>query len=253
MAQESNDLQEKRQKALQKLRARHGQERSPKVNAQQVKTEEMQLLLKGFKSQRQQQNTEAFIETETLVEDEIDRSERSDLVQDQDETDVLMSSRGETDPGLIPVLVEDDATATPELPKILRVRRKVIQQDQQIAEAFQKLRQILQARRRKAQQDSASGVQEEALTRLSARERQQLVSDLLSSQFLDNAFQWLSSAKTGPELSSSSLEEVEAIYQQSRYRYRVLKAMLDESEKELDTIELHLRMMRQLTSDRPSA
>jgi hypothetical protein len=73
--------------------------------------------------------------------------------------------------------------------------------------------------------------------------QQQLVRQLLSSDFLKNTQLWLSSTtESEKEMASTSLEELGECQKQVKYRLRVLQVLQQETQRELDHLELQIRM-----------
>lgn len=79
--------------------------------------------------------------------------------------------------------------------------------------------------------------------------QQQLVSQLLSSDFLKNTQLWLSStAEPDKEATSTSLEELEGCQNQVKYRLKVLQILSQETQRELENLELQIRIAKGLFS-----
>lgn len=247
MTQNSSNEAEKRQKALERLRERRGAGRTSGGDRREAEVDAAKLLIKGYRKQRSLgQDIQPIEEITTAIADSssvplIDTLEASSLVlEDPEEFEEQ-----------VPELQADAEEVVPR--KITKVSKRLAKQDQAGNEALDRLKKILQARRARQKQvllaDLASEeseiaeseISDSASLKISGMERQQLLSSILSTDFLQNATQWLSSAPTDPELTSSSLEEIEALYKQSKYRYKVLSVLMDASQKELEAIELYMR------------
>lgn len=107
--------------------------------------------------------------------------------------------------------------------------------------ALQQLRQHVQAKRDFRKKVEALGDLELA-AEFAPAVQQRLVSQLLSEDFLENTKLWLSSTSDpAKEQSSTSLEELESCHKQVKHRMKVLKVLLEDTQKELDHVELQLR------------
>lgn len=128
------------------------------------------------------------------------------------------------------------------LSKTSKVKERVEKQDQEILAAMERIKAALKARRNRKQQQ-AKEEEEEELTFESTQvsKRQQLINDALATDFFRNTMQWLGSMDSDPEFSSTSVEEMEELKQQAQYRYKALKVMLEETQRELDFIELQIQ------------
>ncbi len=128
------------------------------------------------------------------------------------------------------------------LSKTSKVKERVEKQDQEILAAMERIKAALKARRNRKQKQ-AKEEEEEELTFESTQvsKRQQLINDALATDFFRNTMQWLGSMDSDPEFSSTSVEEMEELKQQAQYRYKALKVMLEETQRELDFIELQIQ------------
>jgi hypothetical protein len=245
MAQESSNLSDKRQQALQRLRNRRGSGRTSTVNWRDTEVEEAKFLVKGYKAQKSLNRDAEVIEPE-----EAELQAQPEIIEHQAEPEVAgieevvkvsePTEEEESAAELVhtPTLKPETEQQLPK--KISRVAKRLNKQEQTGLEALERLKNIMQSRRVRQKQLAAEG-QSDLVVQLSQVERQQLLGDLLSTDFLQNTTQWLSSAPVDPELTSSSPQEIEAIHKQVLYRHRVLKVMLDATQQELDGIELYLR------------
>lgn len=72
-----------------------------------------------------------------------------------------------------------------------------------------------------------------------------LISQLLTSDFLEHTRLWLgSSSDPRKELPSTSLEELETCQKQVKYRLKVLQVLLKDTQQELDYLTLQTQMMK---------
>ncbi len=126
--------------------------------------------------------------------------------------------------------------------RISKVKERVEKQDQEILAAMERIKAALKARRnRKQQQDQEEEEEELTFESTQVSKRQQLINDALATDFFQNTMQWLGSMDSDPEFSSTSVEEMEELKQQAQYRYKALKVMLEETQRELDFIELQIQ------------
>ena len=134
------------------------------------------------------------------------------------------------------------AGKTFEVPKkVHRAAQRLESQEQKVRDAVQRFRDVRAAKRARLE---ASEDEEFLLPPQLARgERQQLIRDLISADLLENTHHWLSSAPSELDLSSTPIEEIEAIQRQVKYRRKVLSILLKETENELDVLESYLRML----------
>jgi hypothetical protein len=70
--------------------------------------------------------------------------------------------------------------------------------------------------------------------------------EILSTHFQENIKSWVSSVDPKLELSSTPLAEIEQYQQEVQYRHKLLKVMLDATQKELNEIEIHIRALKTL-------
>ncbi|MFK8183943.1 MAG: hypothetical protein AB8B99_11260 [Phormidesmis sp.] len=110
--------------------------------------------------------------------------------------------------------------------------------------ALQQLRQQVQAKRALKKQIEALGDVDLA-AEFSPATQHRLISQLLSEDFLENTKLWLSSTSDpAKEQPSTSVAELESCHKQIKYRMKVLKVLLEDTQKELDHMELQLRAAR---------
>ena len=108
---------------------------------------------------------------------------------------------------------------------------------------WQQLRQIQEKRALLKQLEAQAGL--ESATSFASATQQQLIGQLLSEDFLENTRLWLSSTEDPEkEQPSTSVEELEDCQKQVKYRMKVLKVLLAETQGELDYVELQLRAAR---------
>ena len=113
-------------------------------------------------------------------------------------------------------------------------RKLVSLQDEEAREASLRLQQFLKSKPLQ-QQDTSS---------LPINNNLQLLQDALSTNFFEQTTKWLASSAHEPYFSSTPAEEIEEIYQQVKYRHKVLKVMLEATQKELDNLQLHLHNIK---------
>lgn len=213
MTEERQRLEQKRQKALERLRANRGKQRAAAETRQQAKADAVKVLLKDYRDAYRQQKVQ------------IQASEESQTVQTPTEPE--------------------------QLPRLLKASEKVKEKEQKTAEAAERLKEARQRFKQAKQARQAGGEggreteeQEPADTPTPTVKRSQLRHDLLSADFFQTASKWLSSMKSGPHLSSTPVEEVEFLYKQAKLRYKALKIMLEDTQRELDGFEAYLRVAK---------
>ena len=74
--------------------------------------------------------------------------------------------------------------------------------------------------------------------------RRELLLEIATEQFRSGILSWLTSVNPQNEFSSSSLEELEEIERQTRYRLKVISVVQLAMERELDAIEKEVRAKR---------
>jgi hypothetical protein len=210
MTQDPKSLDEKRTKALQRLRGNRGKERSSSENRQKAKGDSATLLLKEYRDGYRQEKKQ---------------------LQEAEEIEIL------------------EAVQDPEqLPRLMKAADRLQEKEDTSAEALQRLKDVRQRikQARQAKQAQLNQLEAKELTNPSAPplKHQQLLQDALSADFFKSASQWLGNIRSDPHLSSTPLEEIELLYDQAKYRYKVLKLLLDDTQKELDSFEAYLRMAK---------
>lgn len=213
-------MDEKRQRALERLRANRGKERTVSNSTPDVKADSVKVLIKGFR--------EGY------------RSYKDELAATEPSEEVQVSSPEDA-----------DSEVTPEsLPRVAKAVQRLQEKEQntvaaiaRLKEARQRLKQIRKERQDR-QATSVAGEAEPSSAETEPPKRQQIRQDLLTADFFKGASEWLNTIGTDPRLSSSSIEEVEALYKEAQYRQRVLKIMLEDTQRELDSFEVYLRMAR---------
>ena len=113
-------------------------------------------------------------------------------------------------------------------------RKRVRRQEEEAWEASQRLQEFLRSKPL-LKQDASS---------LPINKNLQLLQDALSTNFFEQTTQWLASSAAEPDFSSTPVEEIEEIYQQVKYRHKVLKVMLEATQKELDHLQLHIKNIK---------
>lgn len=83
--------------------------------------------------------------------------------------------------------------------------------------------------------------------------RQELLGEIATEQFRSGMLSWLTSVNPENALSSSSLEELEEIEHQTKYRLKVLEVVQLAMEQELDAIEKEIRAKRVQSGQTPQA
>jgi hypothetical protein len=226
MTQDHDSLDKKRQKALDRLRNNRGKERSGGENRQKGKGDTATLLLKEYRDSYRQEKKQI---------QESEGVETPEIVQDPEQ-----------------------------LPRLQKASDRLKEKEEQSSEAVQRLKdmrqrlkQAKQARQAKLQSLETEDLQEEVARESTSElpagkpvKRQQLRQDVLSADFFKSASQWLGTIRSEPHLSSTSLEEIESLYDQAKYRYKVLKILLEDTQRELDGFEAYLRMAQ--SSVKPS-
>lgn len=212
MSQEDTKIDEKRQKALERLRANRGKTRVANKTKQEAKADQVNILIKDYR--------------------DIYRSHKDQLTK----TENLQETETQVDPE--------------QLPKIAKVARRLQEKEEKTSEAVERLKEARKRLKqvRKAKQIELTTPKTEAEEHLPPQvqlpKRQQLRQDILTADFFKSASQWLSSINAEPRLSSSSIEEVEFLYKEAKYRYKALKIMLEDTQRELDSFEVYLRMAK---------
>jgi hypothetical protein len=118
--------------------------------------------------------------------------------------------------------------------------------DQEIAEIRQRLRQVKSLRRERKYQVELEPQTDYPALSGSQEKHQELMAEVLSAHFQDNIKLWVSSVDSKLELSSTSLAEIEQYQQEVQYRHKLLKVMLDTTQKELNELEIHIRALKTL-------
>jgi hypothetical protein len=218
MSQEPGNLEEKRQKALQKLRSNRGKDRPPGESRQKAKADGVKVLLKDFRDTY--------------------RAKR-DLLQDPELVEKTK------------VEVEDPQ----QLPRISKALKRLQEKDEKTTEAAQRLKEARQRFKatkeqyKQEEQKSPTEIREESeVTDEAPAKRQKLRQDLLSADFFKTASKWLGSVRTDPELTSTPVEEVEFLHKQAVYRHKVLKIMLDDTQREIDALESYLKIANSVSN-----
>jgi len=111
-----------------------------------------------------------------------------------------------------------------------------------VTETIKLLRESIRDRRANRKQSSTET--HDSLSSAQTERRQQLISELLSADFLENTQLWLTKVEDSSELSSTSLEELEEYRRQVIYRMKVLKVMLENTQGELDKLEVQIRAIQ---------
>jgi len=112
-----------------------------------------------------------------------------------------------------------------------------------VTETIKLLRESIRDRRANKKQPSTE-THDSLSSPASTERRQQLISELLSADFLENTQLWLTKVEDSSELSSTSLEELEEYRRQVIYRMKVLKIMLENTQSELDKLEVQIRAIQ---------
>lgn len=112
-----------------------------------------------------------------------------------------------------------------------------------VTETIKLLRESIRNRRANKKQSSTE-THESLSSPASTERRQQLISELLSADFLQNTQLWLTKIEDGSELSSTSLEELEEYRRQVIYRMKVLNVMLENTQSELDKLDVQIRAIK---------
>lgn len=218
MTQLKENLIEKRKNALAKLQGNRGKDRLVTENRQAVKAEGINLLVKEYR----EHSPSAKEKKENL-----DSSLAQGEIQD--------------------VQLEN-------LPKIAKATGKIKKKKEQTTEAVervketrQKLKKIREAKQQ--QQDESEletkNIQDQVRQPVN---RHQLKQDLLNADFWQQASQWLSGINTDIHLSSTPPEEIELLHKQAKHRYKALKLMLDDTQKELDAFEAYFRNIQSFST-----
>ena len=236
MSQEDTRRDEKRQKALERLRANRGKARVANKTKQEAKADEVKILIKDYRDSYRSHK------------DQLQEPENQQRDQPQTDTEKL-------DPQ--------------SLPKIAKASKWLQEKQEKTSEAIERLKESRKRfkeirKAKKAESVTPKIEAEPAMLKMGAElitpemeeaeedipsqvklpKRQQLRHDLLSADFFKSASKWLSSINVEPRPSSSSIEEVEFLYKEAKLRYKVLKIMLDDTQKELDSFEVYLRMAK---------
>ncbi|MEM9005198.1 MAG: hypothetical protein AAGE59_16960 [Cyanobacteria bacterium P01_F01_bin.86] len=210
-------MNEKRQKALEKLRANRGKERVASKTRQEIKADSVNALIRGYH--------DAY---------------RSHKEPFQELTGLQATATSETAEKIAP---ED-------LPEVAKAARSLQRKESEAAAAIERLKDARQRLKqvRKVKQTEPIAPTDETAGDVAATvelpKRQQVRQDLLTADFFKSASQWLNTVSADPRLSSSSVEEVETLYKEAKYRYKVLKIMLEDTQRELDSFEVYLRMAK---------
>lgn len=216
MSTEPTPLDEKREKALQRLRGNRGKERTGTTSRQEAKADGVKVLLKDYRDVYREQKAE-FQKTEGY------------------------------EPPPLPAEPE-------ELPKFAKASDRLKEKEAALAESVNRLKEARQ-RFKEAKESRKLAPEPPAALKTpesdgeqeaGAAKRQNLRKDMLSADFFKSASQWLGSIRAEPHLSSTSLEEIETLYQQAKYRYKVMKILLEDTQRELDGFEAYLRMAQSL-------
>ncbi|GEM_PF-4842324 len=212
MTQEKNSLQEKRQKALEKLQSNRGKKRTVTPPTINKKTEGLYLF-----TNNNQEITEI--------------------------TDDLNSISQEID---INELKPDS------LPKIAKASVTVKKRQEKMTEAIKRLKETRQKikKNRKEKQQKQEVQDKFSEDQNLEVNRHQLKQDILTADFWQQASQWLSGINTDIYLSSTPKEEIELLYKQAKHRYKALKLMLEDTEKELDAFEAYFRNLDSLSDQK---
>ena len=209
MTNNPGTLNEKRQQALQRLRENRGKERSHDSTPHQSRVESVQLLINNYPTEEQLK--------EKLSVNEV-----------------------------IPALGEFE-----QLSRFAKVQEQVYEQEAAALEAIERLKTLLKVKNKsvsktylstktEANPDSSNSIYQN---------KHQLLQDALSTNFFQDTMHWLTSTNTPPNFSSTPIEEIETVYQQVRYRQQVLQTLLDETQKELSQIQLHLQNLKHCTQE----
>lgn len=218
----SESVGAKREAALQKLRKRRGESREPIFESRQERElTRVQPLIKAYKTQKATWN----IETQAVTE-----------------TTETLEAAVEASPTPAPEAVVVEAPPGDEVRKLARAKQTLDRRDETAQAAVSKWRSLMQSRRQR--QSTVSEVEPPPIT-MPETERKQMFSDLLTVDFMEHTRNWLSSAPGDSDLSTSSLDEVEAIYKQAQYRKKVIDLLQEMNERELDAMDLYLHVARQ--------
>jgi hypothetical protein len=121
-----------------------------------------------------------------------------------------------------------------------------VESEKKLAEIRQRLRQAKTIRRDLKYQVELNPETDYPLLPSSEEKRQDLMGEILSTHFQENIKSWVSSVDPKLELSSTPLAEIEQYQQEVQYRHKLLKVMLDATQKELNEIEIHIRALKTL-------
>ncbi len=73
-----------------------------------------------------------------------------------------------------------------------------------------------------------------------------ILEEILSSHFRQNMHEWLSSIEPKEELNSTSIEDLEQHRKEILYRHKLLNAMVDATQKQLDGLDIQIRAKTQI-------
>jgi|GEM_PF-6939239 len=82
----------------------------------------------------------------------------------------------------------------------------------------------------------------------SSKNRKELFKEILAGHFQNNIQSWISSVDPEPGFSSTPIEELEQYRLEVQYRYHLLKVMLEATQRELNDLELQIRMKKSVNS-----
>lgn len=162
-------------------------------------------------------------------------SRRNDLNQGKTELDQTKSQ-------LKHYISQEKLNQVAETPPIKK-SRKELEPNPTVSDTIGRLKENIRVRRA-SKKKSATDEPETSPSLAPLGERQQLISDLLSADFLRTTQLWLSSVENERELSSTPIAELEDYHKRVKYRFRVLKVLLEDTEHELDRIEVQIRAIK---------
>ena len=139
-----------------------------------------------------------------------------------------------------------------QLSRFAKVQEQVYQREEEAIEAVGRLKKFLQAKYddQNSLATEASPLESSPLPTGSGK--QQFLKDTLSTNFFQDAIHWLTRVDTELDFSSTPLEEVEELYQKTKYRHKVLQTMLHDTQKELDRIQLYIQNFKSFSSSNNS-
>lgn len=120
------------------------------------------------------------------------------------------------------------------------IESKAFEPEEELLEIRQRL-QTAKSLKRESRNQQKIAPESNNLAPESQPETENHIREVISGHFKSNVFSWLGNVDSELGISSTSIEELENIQKEVRYRHKLLTAMLKSTEKELDNLEVEIR------------